>query len=135
MRRSEAPQLVLTCDLGTLWTGEDWIEPWEEGADGRVKVYRAPLDAYRDALALKVSEKAYLDQSGAREIVLCRLVAELDDPVRLFSTALTSNRPALRRRWQEAFNHPLPESELFPISGQSPTRPDAYDSYESPLLP
>ncbi|CRP82720.1 hypothetical protein ACM7LV_27310 [Pseudomonas aeruginosa] len=135
MRRSESSprlQLVLTCDLGTLWTGAAWIEPWEEGSEGQAKIYRNPLDAYRDALALKVSEREYLEQTDAREIVLCQLVADFDDPVRILSTALTSNRPALRRRWQEAFNHPLPEADLFP---KPPQQAEAFDSYESPLQP
>ena len=96
--------IILGTDSGTFWTGVG-AEPWTDDP-AEAATFAEPREAWQAALYLLGTQAEYLDDSA----VELHLFSE-DDPEKSALATTTdhrSNRPALRRRWRQHFQEPLP---------------------------
>lgn len=96
--------IILGTDSGTFWTGVG-AEPWTDDP-AEARTFAEPREAWQAALSLLGTQAEYLEDSA----VELHLFSE-DDPENVALVTTTdhrSNRPALRRRWRQHFQEPLP---------------------------
>lgn len=100
---TNSKEFILASDQFTFWNGDGW-----RGLD-EAKRYNDPTTAFKDALSLDESERDYLEESAV-------MLYEHDHNAKTFNltvtTALMSNKPALRDRWIKHFGEACPEDVL-----------------------
>ncbi|CCE25800.1 strawberry notch-like NTP hydrolase domain-containing protein [Methylotuvimicrobium alcaliphilum] len=109
---TNSKEFILASDQFTFWNGDGW-----RGLD-EAKRYNDPTTAFKDALSLDESERDYLEESAV-------MLYEHDHNVKTFNltvtTALMSNKPALRDRWIKHFGEACPEDVLAAKTERSNT--------------